>query len=131
MTAARRTRKKVLLVAGGIGITPIRALFEALPAGPADVTLIYRVRRETDVVFRNELAAIARDRGARLLIIAGRRQDLGWDPLSAEALVATVPDIREHDAYICGPEPMTAAVTRALRTARVPRRRIHSESFEF
>ena len=35
LTGARRTRPKVLLVAGGIGITPIRALLEALPANPA------------------------------------------------------------------------------------------------
>jgi predicted ferric reductase len=131
MTAARRSRQKVLLIAGGIGITPLRALFESLPAAAADVTLIYRVRRETDVVFRDELAAIARDRGARLLIVAGRRQEIGWDPLSAEALTATVPDLREHDVYICGPDRMTAAVIRALRTARVPRGRIHHESFEF
>jgi ferredoxin-NADP reductase len=131
MTAARRTQRKVLLIAGGVGITPLRALFESLPGGPADITLIYRVRRETDVVFRDELATIARQRGARLLIVAGRRQELGWDPLSTQALTATVPDLRAHDVYICGPDPMTAAVTRALRAARVPRRRIHSESFEF
>jgi predicted ferric reductase len=131
MTAARRTRRKVLLVAGGIGITPIRALFESLPAGPADITLIYRVRHEADVVFRDELAAIARQRGARLLIVAGRRRDLGWDPLSAEALTAAVPDIGQHAVYICGPDPMTAAVRRALRAARVPRGRVHCESFEF
>jgi predicted ferric reductase len=131
MTAARRTRRKVLLIAGGIGITPLRALFESLPGGPADITLIYRVRRETDVVFRDELAAIARNRGARLLIVAGRRQEFRWDPLATPALTATVPDLRDHDVYICGPEPMTASVTRALRAARVPRRRIHAESFEF
>jgi predicted ferric reductase len=34
LTGARRTRPKVLLVAGGIGITPLRALLEALPAKP-------------------------------------------------------------------------------------------------
>jgi predicted ferric reductase len=131
MTAARRTRPKVLLIAGGIGITPLRALFESLPGAPADVTLIYRVRREIDVVFRDELAAIARQRGARLLIIAGRRAELGWDPLSPAALVAAVPDVRQHDVYVCGSDSMMAAVSRSLRAARVPRRRIHSESFAF
>jgi ferredoxin-NADP reductase len=131
MTAARRTRRKVLLIAGGIGITPVRALFESLSGGPHDITLLYRVRREADVVFRDELAALSRQRGARLLIVAGRRQDLGWDPLSTEAITSTVPDVRAHDVYICGPDRMTASVVRSLRAAHVPRRRIHHESFAF
>jgi predicted ferric reductase len=39
-TAERRTRRKVLLVAGGIGITPLRALLDSLPADKGDVTLL-------------------------------------------------------------------------------------------
>jgi predicted ferric reductase len=131
MTAARRTRRKVLLIAGGIGITPLRALFETLPAAPGELTLVYRLSRDTDAVFRNELIALARHRGARLEIVSGRRDELGYDPLSADALTANVPDLRDHDVYLCGPEPMAAAVVRALRTAKVPARQIHHESFEF
>ena len=64
LTGARRTRPKVLLVAGGVGITPLRALLEALPGRPGDLALVYRARRPEDVVFRAELEAIARARGA-------------------------------------------------------------------
>src|SRR6266702_7264712 len=42
MTGAARSRSKVLLIAGGVGITPLRALLESLPAAPGDLTLIYR-----------------------------------------------------------------------------------------
>src|SRR3954467_3262685 len=42
MTPARRTRRKVLMIAGGVGVTPLRALFQALPAEPGDLTLVYR-----------------------------------------------------------------------------------------
>jgi predicted ferric reductase len=131
LTAARRSRRKVLLIAGGIGITPLRALFETLPAGPRELTLIYRASREADVVFGDELAEIARQRGARLHILTGRRAELGYDPLSAEALSANIPDLRDYDVYLCGPDPMTAAAIRALRAAKVPGRHIHHESFEF
>ena len=44
-TARRSTRRRVVLIAGGIGITPLRALLEALPAKPGDLTLLYRARR--------------------------------------------------------------------------------------
>jgi predicted ferric reductase len=131
MTAARRRKRKVLLIAGGVGVTPVRALFESLRVAPGDLTMVYRTGREADIVFRDELAAIAASRGARVHIVAGHRAELGYDPLSARALQANVPDLADHDVYVCGPAPMTTAVMASLRTAKVPRRRIHFESFDF
>jgi predicted ferric reductase len=131
LTASRRRRRKVLLVAGGIGITPLRALLQTLPADPGQITLLYRAGSERDVVFRAELEELARLRGARVHILPGRRRELGYDPLSTGALTANLPDLREHDVYVCGPDGMTAAVTAALRGAGVPRRQIHTETFEF
>jgi predicted ferric reductase len=125
-TPRRRRGRKTLLVAGGVGITPVRALFEAIPG---DVTLLYRTSRPEEVVLRRELEDLARRRGARLLLVVGSRRALGSDPLSAPALTAQVPGLRDHDVYVCGPSGMTSATVRALRAAGVPRRRIHHESF--
>jgi ferredoxin-NADP reductase len=130
-TAARRRRRKVLLIAGGIGITPLRALLQTLPAEPGDITLLYRAGRERDLVFRDELTALGRLRGARVHFLTGHRRRLGYDPLSAAALTANVPDLRSHDVYVCGPDGMTAAVVASLRAAKVPRRQVHHETFEF
>jgi ferredoxin-NADP reductase/DMSO/TMAO reductase YedYZ heme-binding membrane subunit len=131
MTAARRTRRKVLLIAGGIGVAPLRALFETLPGGPGDVRLLYRASRDVDVVFRNEIAAIAAARRAQAHIVVGSRRLLGHDPLSVAALTANIPDLPEHDVYVCGPEAMQRDVVAALRAAGVPQRQIHAESFAF
>src|SRR5438270_769437 len=59
MTAAARRNRKVLLVAGGVGITPLRALFQTLPAARGDLTLVYRASSDADVVFRRELEQLA------------------------------------------------------------------------
>jgi predicted ferric reductase len=131
LTGARRTKRKVLLIAGGIGVTPLRALFETLPGRPREITLLYRTGTATDVLFRNELTAIAAQRDARLHFITAHRNQYRHDPLSPAALAANVPDIREHDVYVCGPDGMTASVLRSLRIAKVPRRQIHHENFEF
>jgi len=131
VTAAARKRHKVLLIGGGIGITPLRALFETIPADPGDVTLVYRASRDSDIVLQEELETVARQRGAHLLFAIGRRSELGYDPLSAEALAANIPDLVDHDVYVCGPTGMTTAAIRALRSAGVHRRQIHHESFEF
>src|SRR3954452_3852698 len=131
MTAAVRRNRKVLLVAGGVGITPLRALFQTLPAERGELTLIYRARSDADVIFRRELEQLADRRGANLHIVVGSRSQLGRDPLSATSLTAILPDLTRHDVYLCGPTGMTDSVKNALRVAGVPGRQIHHESFEF
>jgi predicted ferric reductase len=130
VTGAARRRRKVLLIGGGIGITPLRALFETLPARPGDLTLIYRASRPGDIVFREELERLARQRGATVHYVVGRRSELGRDPLSAGMLRTHVPYLADHDVYVCGPDGMTSSAIAALREAGVPRRQIHHESFE-
>ncbi|MFJ7203177.1 ferric reductase-like transmembrane domain-containing protein [Streptomyces sp. NPDC098789] len=128
LTAARRTRPQVLLIAGGVGITPMRALFETLPGGPGDITLLYRARAEEHLVLRSELESIAAGRGARLHYLLGP-SDAAYDPLAPRALTDLVPDLVEHDVYLCGPPGMAGATRAALLRAGVPGGRIHSECF--
>jgi predicted ferric reductase len=117
----------VLLLAGGVGITPLRAMFATLP-GP--VTMIYRASSEQDIVFREELDAIAAARGATVYYVVGSRAEIGGDPLSPRLLRSLVPGLDQQEAYVCGPAGMVSAAADALRAAGVPRRRIHFESFE-
>lgn len=126
-TAHRRTAPKVLLLGGGVGITPLRTLFEKLPG---QVTLIYRARRPEDLALRSEIDAIAAHRHAAVHYIVD--EPAGYSPpLTAEGLSGLVPDLAAHDVYLCGPPGMTEAAIRALREAGVPGRRIHHESFAF
>lgn len=126
-TAALRTTTKTLLLGGGVGITPLRALLETLPG---DITLLYRARRPEDLALRGELDTIAAARGARILYSVDEPAAHHM-PLTAAALLQYVPDLRERDVYLCGPPGMTDAARGALRDAGVPRHRIHHESFAF
>ncbi|MFF8944028.1 ferric reductase-like transmembrane domain-containing protein [Streptomyces sp. NPDC014864] len=126
MTADRRTSHKSLLIAAGVGITPMRALFETLPG---DVTLLYRARTAEDLALGAELEEIARWRGARVLYaLNGPRGER--PPFTVEALRGAVADLAGHDVYICGPHAFAQDLYRVLRAAGVPDRRIHHESFE-
>ena len=127
------TGRRVLLIAGGVGITPIRAMFAALPRRmQADgITLLYRASHPRDVVFSRELNAIAADRNATLHYLIGSREELGFDPLDTGHLQQAVPGLHRCEAYVCGPAGMTEAASASLIAAGVPRRRIHRESFDF
>ncbi|MFF3655633.1 ferredoxin reductase family protein [Streptomyces olivochromogenes] len=129
LTAERHTGRKALLIAGGVGITPLRALFETLPGGPGDVTLLYRASTAEDLALGAELEAIAQWRGARVLYAVNGAD--GTRPrFTAESLRACVPGLAGHDVYLCGPPAMARDLYGALRAAGVPDRRIHHESFE-
>jgi predicted ferric reductase len=131
LTSAARRRRKVLLIAGGVGITPLRALLESLPAAPGDLTLIYRVSSLRDAVFRRELEEIAARREAKVWFVAGSRAELAGNPLSGGELTRRIPGLIDHDVYLCGPPGLTAAVARELLDAGVRRRQLHYELFEF
>lgn len=139
MHAGVRGHRKVLLMGSGIGITPMRALLEELDQAPGDVTVVHRVRSRRDAVLADELAALAAARGARYLLVEGPRvpDRNSWLPAQArhlsdvDALREIVPDVADHDVYLCGSDGwMTAARTAAIE-AGVPRDAVHLERFSY
>jgi predicted ferric reductase len=131
-TEARRSRRKVLLVAAGIGITPLRAMVEAMPGRKGEIMLLYRIVHPRDAIFEQELRELARSRGIVVHIIPGAEiGDDNTDLLSVPALRAGVRGITSRDCYICGPPSFIDAIRRRLELLGVPRRQIHFERFEF
>ena len=126
-TTATRRRPRVALIAGGVGITPIRALLEDMPGGPGDIAVVYRALREDDVILRAELDELAGRRGADIHYVVGDHRD--GDFLSSEHLLRLVPDIAARDVYVCGPPAMTEATRVSLGRSGVPRRHIFTERF--
>jgi predicted ferric reductase len=137
LTADSRTRPKVTMLASGIGVTPLRALLEELPYAPGEATLVYRAGREADFLFRAELAALAARRGVRIFYVPGHRV-IGresWMPHRAaalsdeEGLLQLVPDLRDHDVFVCGPDAWIDAAVAAAHGAGVPAAQVHVERF--
>jgi predicted ferric reductase len=127
LTSGARRRPRVALIAGGVGIAPIRALLEDTPGGPGEIAVIYRARAADEVLFRAELDELAARRGAEVHYVLGDREN--GSLLSPEHLRELVPDIAERDVYVCGPAGMTAATRASLRRAGVAPGHIVSEGF--
>jgi ferredoxin-NADP reductase len=105
----------LLLVAGGIGITPF--LSQLRHEGSRDAVLVYGAASPDEVPFVEELAGVR-----VVLVCAGRPHDLpeGWTHvespvLSAELIAEVVPDLASRRAYVSGPPAMVNAVRSGLR----------------
>ena len=129
----RPKNSKVLLIAGGIGITPIRPLAEEMAADGFDVRVLYRAHSEGDLVFKTELEALcAKEQSVRvdyLITQAGSRRhgrDAWFSPAS---LAALVPDIFDRVVYVCGPLGMMAVVRSSLAALGIPPDQIRTEVF--
>ena len=130
-TADFRRHERLVLIAGGIGITPIRALLDDI-SQEADVTVVYRALAEDDIVFRDELDQLAAQREVRLHYVVGDHRDASSAQLlTAAHLDELVPNLRDCDVFLCGPPGLVAVIRRTLREAEVPRRNIHLEEFAF
>lgn len=139
MHAGVRTRRKVLLMGAGIGITPMRALLEELDQEPGDVVVMHRAHSRDQLVFSDEIFRLAREKGARYVTVEGARvpgRD-SWLPAAAAhltdaaALAQLVPDVAERDLFLCGSPKWMEAARRAALDCGVPSDHVHLERFEY
>ena len=130
LTGRRRRHPRVLLIAGGVGITPMRVLFETLDVPGKDLTLVYRAASEEALVFRAELDEIAARKGAKVIYLIGPSDDPA-NLLNAYTLHAMVGSLRKHDIYLCAPPRMAARIRESLLHTGHSRSQLHEEQFTF
>ena len=113
-------RPEYLLVAGGIGITPIVGMALQLARRHAPVRMLYAARTRDDLAFLDELAPVLGERLELYVSAEGRRIDLAseFGRLPPGAMAA-----------ICGPLPMIDAARRAWAEAGRPSPDLRFETF--
>jgi xylene monooxygenase electron transfer component len=132
----RPSERPVLLMAGGGGLAPINALLQDLKASgmTRPITLLFGARTERDLYFLDEIAALSAAWTAPFAfhpILSHEADGSEWSGgrgFVTEHLARLVPDLSEHDVYLCGPPAMLDAVIARVEGA-VPRERIHFDKF--
>jgi ferredoxin-NADP reductase len=126
----------LVLVAGGIGITPLMSMLRhAVAAEPSRrVTLLYSVRAKADAAFRDELDSVARRHPqARVAITItgdGDPQGCRHGRIDAALIHEAVPDPTRSIFLICGPLAMIDGVRAVLGQMGVAQERVRFEAFE-
>lgn len=134
-TLPKDKQKKLLFIAGGIGITPFRSMVKYLVDSkqPRDAILLYSVSREEEIAYKKVFDE-AKAYGITTHLFASVRPEVAnpavsYESLTGEVIQHRVPDILERTVYISGPNAMVAAVKKELVHAGVARRVIKTDYF--
>jgi ferredoxin-NADP reductase/DMSO/TMAO reductase YedYZ heme-binding membrane subunit len=117
--------ERVVLVAGGIGITPMMSVVRSLTdrGWRGEMYLLFGVRKDTDVVFKDELAYLqARFPNLKVKIIVGSR-------ITKDVIAEFVPGLKSGPVMLCGPDAMMTAMRALFVELGVPDSEIHQEAF--
>ena len=123
-----RIGSSLVLIAAGIGITPIRSMLADAKADEA-ITVIVRARSRDEAPLLDEVERLADEKSATLHVIIGER-GIGWASAGQPAALSTlVPSVDSADVFICGPKPWADAVEKDAVAAGVRADAIHREKF--
>ena len=135
-TFTGRECKCILLIAGGVGVTPMMSVVRYLTdrSWDGDIYLLYSVRSPQDVIFREEIEHLQRRHpNFRAVVTASRSEGTDWKGpkgrITKELITQSVPDLATRYVHICGPVPMMEATRQMLTELGVPPERIKVEAF--
>jgi ferredoxin-NADP reductase len=128
--------RPLVLIAGGIGITPVMSMWRhAVHCDPGrTITLMYSAQTAEALAFRDEIKLLARRHPQTRVIFAVTRGETPPDVypgrIDDSLIRTTVPNAAHTIALLCGPQAMIDGVRATLTTLGVPPANIRSEVFE-
>lgn len=136
MTFTGEESDSIVLIGGGVGITPLMSVVRYLTdiGWGKDIFLLYSCRSLDEVIFRDELRYLEQRHANLHLVITLSRSEspvpgFHQGRLSKEMIAASVPDIASRRVHICGSPPLTKSAKTMLAELGVPAKQIKSEAF--
>jgi ferredoxin-NADP reductase/Na+-translocating ferredoxin:NAD+ oxidoreductase RnfD subunit len=126
--------QKLVMVAGGIGITPFRSQLADLlqRQEKRDITLIYLISDPQEISYKDILDRASEELSLKVIpILSGTAA--GWDglvgKLDSRLIQKIVPDYAERHFYISGPNMMVDDIAGQLHSLHIKRQAIHTDHF--
>ena len=124
--------EKFLFIAGGVGITPIRAMLEELSLKEKDCILMYANNSRKDILFESEFEKMAKSHD-HIKIYQVLSKERGWKGengyVDKEKIQRLIKDISHREIYVCGPPALMTSVLQSLKELEVKDKQIHYEKF--
>lgn len=128
------SQRPLVLIGGGIGITPMRAMLHEALAGGRTLTLFHAARTADQLLYREEFEQLA---GAnptfRYKLILSRPEDAAWaglnGRLSADLILREMNNATDAEFCLCASDSMMAQLRGDLAAAGIADERIHWEAF--
>jgi ferredoxin-NADP reductase len=133
----RSQKKKLVFIAGGIGITPFRSMIKSLidSGEKRDIVIFYGNNSVADIAYTGLLDDAEEKLGIKVIYSLADQESIppDWQGIrgyvTAEAIKKEVPDYRERSFYISGPRAMVTAYENTLRKLGVKKSRIKLDFF--
>ncbi|HEV7553804.1 MAG TPA: ferric reductase-like transmembrane domain-containing protein, partial [Kofleriaceae bacterium] len=128
--------KRIVMLAGGVGITPMMSITRALTdrSWPGDIYLIFAVRKKHDIIFDTEIRHLeARFPNLHVCVTLSGDDDGAWTGkrgrITRELVTSFVPDLAHGPIMMCGPEGMMKEMRALLVGMGIPDAEILEEVF--
>jgi NAD(P)H-flavin reductase/ferredoxin len=131
----RLSHRPIIAIAGGSGMAPILSMLADLAekGNTRPITFLFGARREQDLYFQDRLASLQQSMPALEAVFAlSDEQPQGWSGetgLVTEALARRLPNLKNYDAYLCGPPGMIDTAIPLLIQSGVRERNIYLDAF--
>ncbi len=126
--------KKVVLLSGGIGITPMMSICKYCTDMHIDsnIVLIYSNKTENDLAFKTEFEEMMHSNSNLKIVYTLTRASESWtglrERISNKLIINEVPDYMERRFYICGPPDMVNSMEETLASMNIPKEMVKKES---
>jgi ferredoxin-NADP reductase len=134
-TLPREKNRKLVFIAGGIGVTPFRSMVQYMidMKEQRQVVMLYAGKTPQDLVYSDIFTKARLAFGMKTVYVVNKNEPylpgITEGVITTDLIIKEIPDYKERDFYISGPHGMVMAFTDTLQTIGIPKRRIHSDFF--
>jgi ring-1,2-phenylacetyl-CoA epoxidase subunit PaaE len=134
-------KRDVVLIGAGSGITPLMSIAKSVLAREplSKLYLIYGNRNESSIIFKGLFDDLKKEHGERLNLVhvlsqPANKSDYPWERLNRSEIIKILEsfsglNFSKAEYFICGPDGMMEEAKQALGVLKVPKEKLHSESF--